>query len=188
MTKLNLPPYRGAFSATSEECRRSPGQVVRRAFRDLPNRLAHTLGTVRAARRLLRQHPALGREFLLAVWFHDIGYAKTIASTGFHPLDGATFLHSIGLPKAIVEAVLWHGEAGALAPARLRRWYHTPPKSRKRIDAATYCDVTTDSDGRRCTLQERWQGIIIRRGARSVPDRHFRHFFKRYERLVDRFG
>lgn len=31
-----------------------------------------------------------------AAWLHDIGYAPDLAVTGFHPLDGAYYLESIG--------------------------------------------------------------------------------------------
>jgi len=32
-----------------------------------------------------------------ADWLHDIGYAPALVATGFHPLDGARFLESVGL-------------------------------------------------------------------------------------------
>ncbi|MGH3802800.1 MAG: HD domain-containing protein, partial [Pseudonocardiaceae bacterium] len=60
---------------------------------ELPVRWAHSRGVAGQAvalRRLLPQHADL---LEAAAWLHDIGYASSIAVTGFHPLDGARHLH-----------------------------------------------------------------------------------------------
>ncbi|MFD6223383.1 HD domain-containing protein [Nocardia asteroides] len=33
-----------------------------------------------------------------AAWLHDIGYGADLATTGFHPVDGAEFLRAQGAP------------------------------------------------------------------------------------------
>ena len=53
-----------------------------------------------------------------ATWLHDIGYAPTLAATGFHPLDGARHLHRSGWPARITALVAHH--SGATYVARVR--------------------------------------------------------------------
>lgn len=58
----------------------------------LPQRWSHSLGVARKARTLA---PILGDNAELmeaAAVLHDVGYSPSIATTGFHPLDGARFL------------------------------------------------------------------------------------------------
>ncbi len=58
----------------------------------LPRRWAHSLGVAKRARFL---GPIMGHDAELleaAAILHDIGYSPAIATTGFHPLDGARFL------------------------------------------------------------------------------------------------
>jgi HD superfamily phosphodiesterase len=61
----------------------------------LPRRWAHVQGVAGGARFLA---PILGRDAELleaAAWLHDIGYSFDLANTGFHPLDGARYLHDV---------------------------------------------------------------------------------------------
>ncbi|KGN29435.1 hypothetical protein N802_13675 [Knoellia sinensis KCTC 19936] len=44
----------------------------------------------------------LSPEIAAAAWLHDIGYAPALAVTGFHPVDGATFLANEGAPNHVV--------------------------------------------------------------------------------------
>jgi HD superfamily phosphodiesterase len=49
------------------------------------------------------------RDYLAAAgWLHDVGYAPAIAVTGFHPLDGARWLRSIGFDERVVGLVAHH--------------------------------------------------------------------------------
>src|SRR3954470_12959920 len=74
----------------------------------MERRLRHVRGVARRATELL---PAVrGDEDLLiaAALLHDIGYASSIAHTGFHALDGARFLESEGWPALVVQLVAHH--------------------------------------------------------------------------------
>src|SRR4051812_14989627 len=46
-----------------------------------------------------------------SAWLHDIGYAHEVVRTGFHPLDGARFLETIGFPRRVVCLVAHHSGA-----------------------------------------------------------------------------
>ena len=43
---------------------------------------------------------SLGPQVAEAAWLHDVGYAGDVATTGFHPLDGATWLAARGWAPA----------------------------------------------------------------------------------------
>lgn len=81
----------------------------------LPRRWAHSLGV---AKRACSLSPILGRDAELleaAAVLHDVGYSPSIATTGFHPLDGARFLRDQeGLTSASSDS--WH-----TTPARFWR-------------------------------------------------------------------
>src|SRR5258708_3858774 len=58
----------------------------------LPRRWSHTQGVAATADALA---PILDQDahlIVAAAWLHDIGYTPAIATTGFHPLDGARYL------------------------------------------------------------------------------------------------
>jgi hypothetical protein len=59
------------------------------------------------ARQALRVSPALdedGRPYLVAAaWLQDIGYAPTLATTAFHPLDGP----ATSAPLATSDSLAW---------------------------------------------------------------------------------
>jgi putative nucleotidyltransferase with HDIG domain len=46
-----------------------------------------------------------------AALLHDIGYAPGLVRTGFHPIDGATFLQAEGVAEEIVSLVAHHSSA-----------------------------------------------------------------------------
>jgi HD superfamily phosphodiesterase len=54
---------------------------------------------------------------IAAAYLHDIGYAPTLARTGFHPLDGAVHLRELG-EERLAGLVAHH--SGAETEARLR--------------------------------------------------------------------
>lgn len=55
----------------------------------------------------------LGNDLLAAAWLQDIGYAREVATTGFHPLDGAVYLHGAEWPARVVSLVAHHSCAAA---------------------------------------------------------------------------
>jgi hypothetical protein len=82
-----------------------------------PGRLQHVRGAGlvagKAAGALSIDEPEM---LIAAAWLHDIGYARHIARTGFHPVDGALFLAREGWPEQVVFLVAHHSHAAVLAP------------------------------------------------------------------------
>lgn len=101
-----------------------------------------------------------------AAWLHDIGYADRLVRSGFHHLDGADDLRDRGELR-LAGLVAYHsagreeaelrGLAGRLAAYE----DEGTPTSR----ALTYCDLTTKSDGRAVTLDQRIADVQDRYGS-----------------------
>jgi hypothetical protein len=141
----------------------------------LPRRWAHTTGVAAQAAsltRILGEHADL---ITAAAWLHDVGYAPALATTGFHPLDGARYLRDVlhADPRlcrlvahhtcAVIEA-----EERGLADVLLAEF---EPERPEFADALTYCDMTTGPDGRPLTVDERLAEIRARYGRGHVVDR-----------------
>jgi HD superfamily phosphodiesterase len=132
---------------------------------DLPDRWVHTEGVVRRARRVSETMSSDDGEMLVAAaYLHDIGYAWTLAQTGFHPLDGARHLRELG-EERLAGLVAYH--SGAEAEARLRglgdQLAQFDRESSEVADALTYCDVTTGADGAVVGIDERLSDVEDRR-------------------------
>ena len=83
----------------------------------MATRLAHVRGVAAAAERLVERIDPLEAEALVAAaWLHDVGYAPSVRSTGFHSLDGAVFVRAEGFPPLVVSLVAYH--TGAVFEAR----------------------------------------------------------------------
>ena len=104
-----------------------------------------------------------------AAYLHDIGYAPSLKKTGFHPLDDACCLRSLGYDR-LASLVAYH--SGACFEAHLRGYdaeLHEFPRERSAIaDALTYCDMTTGSTGERVSLKERTADIFHRYGETDI--------------------
>lgn len=102
-----------------------------------------------------------------AAWVHDIGYAERLAETGFHPLDGARYLRTIGTSERLCRLVANHTsaqvEAGVrdLADALAAEF---PPECSPVADALTFADLTTDPRGETTTVEARIAEILNRYG------------------------
>ena len=60
-------------------------------------RWRHSRAVAHRASELAITVPETDRPVLVAAaWLHDIGYVKPLRKTGFHPLDGATYLRAKG--------------------------------------------------------------------------------------------
>lgn len=108
-----------------------------------------------------------------AAWLHDIGYAPGLAVTGFHPLDGALYLDSIGAPRRVVCLVAHHScariEAELRGPgAKLAQF---EDESGAHRDALWYCDITTSPDGEPVKAEKRIREIKRRYGPGNVVTR-----------------
>jgi putative nucleotidyltransferase with HDIG domain len=81
-----------------------------------PDRLAHSQAVARRAEYLtLAVQPECAPLLVAAAWLHDIGYAPGLRDTGYHPIDGARHLESIGWPPAICNLVAHHSGARFVA-------------------------------------------------------------------------
>jgi hypothetical protein len=148
----------------------------------LPRRWAHVQGVADTARSLA---PILGKNADLltaAAILHDIGYAPRLATTGFHPLDGARYLRDVEHAQPMLCRLVAHHscaiiEAGERGLAgQLAREFKPAPHDL--ADALIYCDMTTGPDGQRISIEQRLADIRVRYGpadpvtraiARSAP-------------------
>ncbi|WP_280486551.1 HD domain-containing protein [Nocardia farcinica] len=138
----------------------------------LPRRLRHVEGV--ASRAALAGPVVDDAELLVAAgWLHDIGYAPVLVRTGFHPIDGAVFLESIGASKRLCALVANH--SCACIEARNRElsidWKDEQTPLR---DALWWADLTTTVDGKTTTLDDRLADIYRRYGADHVVGRSVR--------------
>jgi HD domain-containing protein len=148
---------------------------------DLPRRWIHVRAVAAKAEGVAlildeRDRPVL----VSAAWLHDLGYAKGIASTGFHPLDGARFLRQQGFDGRVTELVAHH--SCAVVEAEVRGLYGELATEFHReysptADALWYCDMTTGPDGQDFEVLERLDEIRTRYG----PDHVVTRFINRAE-------
>ncbi|MFE6697831.1 HD domain-containing protein [Streptomyces sp. NPDC057718] len=145
----------------------------------LPRRWAHSQGVAaRAAEigRILGENTDL---LTAAAALHDVGYAPRLATTGFHPLDGARFLRDEhGAGERLVRLVANHSFALLEAEERGLREELAGEfpllEEPLLVDALVYCDMTTTPDGSRTTAQDRVAEILSRYGDDSVVGRFIR--------------
>jgi hypothetical protein len=104
-----------------------------------------------------------------AAYLHDIGYATELADTGFHPLDGATWLRAQGLER-LASLVAYHSGARFEAANRgfAERLAAFSEERSAVSDALTYCDLTTGPNGERITVASRLDEIRTRYGPASL--------------------
>ncbi|MFJ9416217.1 HD domain-containing protein [Streptomyces sp. NPDC101227] len=141
----------------------------------LPRRWSHSLGVAERARSL---QSILGGDAHLmeaAAVLHDIGYSPQIASTGFHPLDGARFLRDQeGVDERVVRLVAHHSCALLEAEERGLRAELADEFELERpelVDALIFCDMTTTPDGAHTTSSARVSEIVNRYGPDTIVGR-----------------
>lgn len=139
----------------------------------LPRRWRHVQAVAAKSERLAATlHESQDREVLAAAAvLHDIGYAPSIATTAFHPLDGARWLRSIDFDDRVAALVAHH--TNALAEAELRGLDKELSSEFIRevgpvADLLWYCDLTTGPDGQDFTVEERIAEIRERYAPGSV--------------------
>src|SRR5213080_4861054 len=123
----------------------------------LGDRWLHVQGVVERARWVGQAFDEENRCTLVAAaYLHDIGYAPALKKTGFHPLDGACYLRSLGYDR-LASLVAHHSEARFEASLRgYEAALNEFPCERSAVaDALTYCDLTTGPTGEPITLKER---------------------------------
>jgi predicted hydrolase (HD superfamily) len=143
--------------------------LARRLLADaLPRRWAHTQGVGNKAESIAHIAGTDAELLSCAAWLHDIGYAPDLASSGFHPLDGARYLRDIeSADRRLCRLVAHH--SCAVVEARRRGladelMAEFPPIDGLVAHALTYCDVTTSPDGASVEVDERLDEVIVRYG------------------------
>jgi hypothetical protein len=118
-----------------------------------------------------------------AAWLHDIGYARDLAATGFHPLDGARWLSAQGFDPRVTALVAHHSCALIEADERGlsdQLAAEFPQEESPTADALWYCDMTTGPDGQNFDVVDRLQEIHARYG----PDHVVTRFIARAESSI----
>lgn len=128
-------------------------------------RWAHVRGVAAAAESLASGLAADDADAVVtAAWLHDLGYAPSLRSSGFHPVDGAVFVRAQGFPAVVVSLVAYH--TGAVFEARERGLsdalaeFAEPP--RLLLDVLTRADLITGPEGSRVRPEDRVSEILSR--------------------------
>jgi hypothetical protein len=140
----------------------------------LPRRWRHSQGVWSRSLMVGGSLAAADGELLeQAAVLHDVGYAPGVALTGFHPLDGARHLRSIGMDERVVSLVAHHSCAHIEADQRGLGAFLGEFKRGPQVltDCLIFCDMTTSPDGLRVTVDERLTEILARYGPDSVVAR-----------------
>ncbi|WP_240197782.1 HD domain-containing protein [Nonomuraea lactucae] len=141
----------------------------------LPRRWAHTQGVAERAESLAPIFGADTDALIAASLLHDIGYAPDLVDTGMHQLDGARHLRDVaGAEGRLCRLVAYHSCADNEARQRdlfdvLAAEFDTERPDLAR--ALTYCDMTTDPDGRHLDVRDRLAEIHLRYGRDHVVSR-----------------
>lgn len=110
-----------------------------------------------------------GEVFVMAAWLHDIGYAPPLAKTGFHHLDGATYLEERGEHR--LACLVAHHSSGA-QEAHLRGFDQEmsrfPDEPGLIADCLTYCDLSNGPEGQPMELNQRIDEVERRYGRDDV--------------------
>ncbi len=161
-TRVSGGRYRDAMSLAAWAFETSESKLAH----TLPRRWQHVQGVARQARTLRPITGSDGELLEAAAILHDIGYAPDLVETGFHPIDGATYLARVGAPERLVHLVAHHSLA--IYEAQLRRLEEEIADfedERGSIrDALWYCDITTSPDGDAVGAEERIAEIKARYG------------------------
>lgn len=145
----------------------------------LPRRWSHSQGVARAAASLAKVVNDDADLLTSAAVLHDVGYAPRLASTGFHPLDGARFLRDVHhADDRLVRLVANHSFALLEAEERgLRQVLEAEfplLEDQMLVDALVWCDMTTTPDGERTIAEDRVAEIVGRYGEDSLVGRFIR--------------
>ncbi len=152
----------------------TPGGAAALAESLLPslgNRWLHTQAVAARAREASAAVPEAERDLLVsAAWLHDLGYAPELRQTGFHPLDGARHLETLGAPDRLVRLVAHHSGAtyeaeqrGLSAELAAYECEDSPL-----LDALIYADMTTGPAGQSFDFDRRMDEILNRYEPGSV--------------------
>ncbi|MFE2093546.1 HD domain-containing protein [Streptomyces sp. NPDC059460] len=145
-------------------------QLAESLLPPLGNRWLHTQAVAQRAHQASAAVPADDRDLLVAAaWLHDIGYAPELRDTGFHPIDGARYLETLGAPSRLVRLVAHH--SGAVYEAEQRGLSAELDVYEREdsplLDALIYADMTTGPAGQSFDFDRRIDEILVRYEAGS---------------------
>lgn len=123
----------------------------------------------------------------IAGLWHDAGKLPTLASHGFHPLDGAWAVSHLG-EERLANLIAYH--SGAAHEAELRGLTLEPfePETSLVADILACCDLSTGPDGVVLSFDERLADIERRYGPHSVEVSAQRAFADELARARARTG
>jgi hypothetical protein len=139
-----------------------------RLLSPLGNRWRHVRQVAEQARQLAAVVPPEDRDLLVAAaYLHDVGYAPSLAITGFHPLDGARWIRDTGPGGRLARLVAHH--SCAIYEARVRGLAEVliaefEPEDSPTYDALVFCDMTTGPTGTTVLFEDRIREIRERYG------------------------
>jgi putative nucleotidyltransferase with HDIG domain len=176
----------------------SAADLTRHVLYSNPARLAHSQAVARRAELLALAVDQDSAPLLVAAaWLHDIGYAPGLRDTGYHPIDGARYLQSLGWPPAICNLVAHHSGARFVATVlQLDRQLDPYPFSQDALsDALTVADQTTGPRGEAMTVEQRMSDMLRRHGPNSpnalahpLRERYIRSAATRVAERLERRG
>jgi hypothetical protein len=145
--------------------------VAERYMPPLGRRWAH-VQTVAARAASLPFEGHDQERLVAAAYLHDIGYSSELTDTGFHPLDGARHLRSLG-EVDLACLVAHHTNARYEATLRGLDDYEAEfPYGASLLDTAlTFCDLTTSPNGEPVSLEDRVDEIVGRYGSDHITSR-----------------
>lgn len=123
--------------------------LAREYVAELGDRWAHLSAVGRLAERLAGASDFVPVDVVSAAWLHDIGYAPSLANSGFHPLDGAWYLQDVGAPATVFTLVAHNMGAGFEADERglLAEWRELPYPDARGLDVLNVVDLATGPSG-----------------------------------------
>jgi putative nucleotidyltransferase with HDIG domain len=148
--------------------------IAQERLGSLAPRWAHVRGVAAAAELMIADLDASDADAVVAAaWLHDVGYAPSVARTGFHSVDGAKLVRESGFSELVVSLVAFHSGAEFEAHERgqesLLAAFTPPPQGL--LDKVTYCDLTTGPDGTPICAKDRIAEVLHRYGADDLVHR-----------------
>lgn len=153
----------------------------------LGRRWDHAQAVAEKARRLGSGLTTKEAEVLVAAaYLHDVGYAQSLAVTGFHPLDGARHLRTLGHER-LASLVAHHTRAEHEAQIRGLRSELAEFESEDSLVSAAlaYSDLTTGPSGESMTPEQRLIDVDARYGPNDPVTRGMRAAWPELMRDVD---
>ena len=154
----------------------------------LPRRWAHVQGVAQQAGRLSGDASIDSDLLEASALLHDVGYAPDLAELGFHPVDGARYLETIGAPGRMVHLVAHHSAArwdaevvDLVSTIEPYEDEQTPLR-----DALWWADMTTGPGGESVGFTERMHEVFERYGAEHPVSRAIERSWSPREEAVQR--